>query len=169
MEPICWKVEKIVSKGDYNYAVVKGHPKANKLGYILEHRVVMENHLGRLLNSDEVVHHINHDRKDNRVENLEVMTAKQHQLLHGKEIGRKYCHLKCPECGVEFCKEIRDTFLQKGGRFTTCSAKCRGKLSRKIQLGRETQIVEAAISENILAIFKRYKGNSEVTVLQQEP
>lgn len=51
-----WKTEKIVSKGDYSYAIVRGHPNATKNGYVLEHRIVMENHLKRLLNPDEIVH-----------------------------------------------------------------------------------------------------------------
>jgi len=50
-----WKVEKIVKKGAYLYALVPEHPYATKNGYVLEHRVVMENHLNRLLNPDEVV------------------------------------------------------------------------------------------------------------------
>ena len=58
-----WNIEKIVKKGDYLYAVVKEHPKATKHGYVLLHRVVMENHLNRLLNEDEVVHHRNKDKK----------------------------------------------------------------------------------------------------------
>ena len=165
MEPVLWKIEKVISKGDYNYAVVRNHPNANKHGYVLEHRVVMENHLSRLLNPTEVVHHINHDRKDNKIENLEVLDAKKHVSLHKLEQGRKCCHLKCPNCGIEFCKELRDTHLQKPQRFTCCSSSCRGQLSRKIQLGRETETVEAAISENILSVFRRFKGNSEVTVL----
>lgn len=52
-----WNIEKIVSKGDYDYAVVKGHPNATENSYVLHHRIVMENHLNRLLNSNEVVHH----------------------------------------------------------------------------------------------------------------
>lgn len=52
-----WNVEKVISKGDYLYSIVKEHPFATKNGYVLEHGIVMENHLGRLLNADEVVHH----------------------------------------------------------------------------------------------------------------
>ena len=160
-----WKVEKVISKGDYNYAVVKNHPKASKQGYVLEHRIVVENHLGRLLNPTEVVHHVNHDKKDNRIENLEVLNTIEHLKLHGLKQGRKWCHLRCPNCGIEFCKELRNTHVVKKGSFTTCSPSCRGELSRKIQLGRETKTVEAAISENILYIFIRFKDNPEVTVL----
>ena len=48
-----WNIKKIISKGDYDYALVPEHPKATKNGYVLLHRVIMENHLGRLLNDDE--------------------------------------------------------------------------------------------------------------------
>ena len=49
---------------------------------IYEHRQVMEAHLGRDLTSDELVHHRNHDKLDNRLENLEVMPRGEHQRMH---------------------------------------------------------------------------------------
>ena len=39
-------------------------------GYVLLHRVLMENHLGRLLNAEEVVHHIDGDKMNNVLNNL---------------------------------------------------------------------------------------------------
>jgi hypothetical protein len=49
-----------------------------------EHRLVMEKFLFRKLSRYEVVHHINEDRFDNRIENLEVMTLAEHTSLHNQ-------------------------------------------------------------------------------------
>jgi hypothetical protein len=46
-------------------------------------RKVMEEHLGRKLERDEVVHHINGDKHDDRIENLVVMSNSEHSRLHG--------------------------------------------------------------------------------------
>jgi hypothetical protein len=50
-------------------------------------RVVMERHLGRTLQSDELVHHINHDPFDNRIENLRVVSRADHKREH-LDIGK---------------------------------------------------------------------------------
>jgi hypothetical protein len=162
MEPVYWKIERVVSSGDYNRAVVKGHPSANKFGYVLEHRVVMENHLGRLLKPTEVVHHINHNTKDNRIENLELMDDLVHRRLHKLDQGKKFCHVKCPNCGVEFCAEFRNTHVgKKTGKFTSCSEFCGRRFSKKAKL------IEGPILRNILSTFIVYRNNSKIVYLNK--
>jgi len=146
-----WKILRTVSKGDYTYAVVPTHPAATKNGYVLEHRIVMENQLGRLLTSNEVVHHINGDKKDNRIENLELLTNQQHTQRHMADRTRAVVYLRCPQCRTVFIRDKHQTFLSKPGTtYTCCSRSCSGKLSRRIQVHGMTSDIQEAIRSNVV-------------------
>lgn len=61
------------------------HPNASREGYVMKHRLVMERALGMYIPAGYVVHHINHIRDDNRLENLALMTFQAHAALHMTE------------------------------------------------------------------------------------
>ena len=71
-------------KTQQGYIIVKNrkHPHSNGDGYVYEHRLLMEKHLGRYLTKDEIVHHTNDIKDDNRIENLELWNASEHSRYH---------------------------------------------------------------------------------------
>lgn len=73
-------------KASTGYILIRcpGHPNGMHSGknYVFEHRLIAEKMIGRILTKDEVVHHKNGVRDDNRPENLEVLTYQQHFRTH---------------------------------------------------------------------------------------
>lgn len=82
---------------------------------MLEHRWVMEQVLGRPLRREEQVHHRNHDRLDNRPENLELVTSAEHGLRHTWQPIVKICQV----CGTKFTPH-----KTKRARAKTCGPSC---------------------------------------------
>src|SRR3989344_5447698 len=68
----------------YGYKVLQSiHTNGKK---ILEHRKIMAEYLGRELRSEEIIHHINGDKLDNRIENLQIVTRSEHINMHRYEL-----------------------------------------------------------------------------------
>ena len=124
----------------------------------------MKNYLGRILNPNEVVHHIDGDKFNNDISNLKLMDYKEHVKLHQKRRVSKFVLLKCPWCGKLFEIEKRQSFLDKGNKASFCSRKCNGSFAREVQLNGLTHKLEIAISENLVKIFDKYADdNTEET------
>jgi hypothetical protein len=76
-----------------------------------EHRHIMEEHIGRKLKRDEVVHHIDGDKRNNVIENLQLMSLSEHSSLHlrGNKRGTKAEHGTCSRysygCRCDLCRK----------------------------------------------------------------
>ena len=72
----------------YIYQFSPNHPLCNKRGYVMQHRLVMENKIGRILSRKEVVHHINKIKDDNRQENLMLFKDNTEHMKYHRIHGR---------------------------------------------------------------------------------
>lgn len=75
IKPVGWIGSPIKHKAGYIQRKVVGHPSGQP--YVFEHRLIMEDHLGRYLLPNENVHHKNGIKEDNRIENLELWITSQ--------------------------------------------------------------------------------------------
>lgn len=76
-----WHGGKTINYNGYIEVYQPDHPHPIHGHNVLEHRLMIERHIGRYLRPNEEVHHINGDRQDNRLENLQLMTKSEHQTL----------------------------------------------------------------------------------------
>lgn len=117
---------KIEPSTGYMYFYDRWHPLAGLSGKVLLHRHEMSKRLGRWITTGEYVHHVDHNKTNNSHENLEVLTAIQHNQKHAIERGQKIT------TEIE-CKYCRKVFKQKDTRNKHCSVDCAKYSSRKVQ------------------------------------
>lgn len=143
------------NKKGYVLVYAPDHPMAQKRGWVLEHRKVWFDHYGELPDR-LVIHHKNGVKSDNRIENLEPLTAASHALAHWGETGpildacrhigtaamvshiqahgawnkgqAEYTEVPCCVCGTIFRRLARDYRRNvKRGQSPCCSSACHAK------------------------------------------
>ena len=83
-----WRNGRSVNSEGYVRIHMPGHPNACD-GYVYEHRYVMELKIGRLLTSEEIVHHLNGIKDDNRIENLALFDNQSNHCRTHNELRNK--------------------------------------------------------------------------------
>lgn len=86
-------------------------------------RAIVEQHLGRQLSTEEHVDHVNEDKTDDRLSNLQVLTCQQNiRKFHGPRMTYRFA---CPQCGTEKVIPMADyRYSLKKGRTRHCSKRC---------------------------------------------
>lgn len=103
-----WKGGTYTTHMGYIAQYAPEHPNNNG-GYVLQHRLVMESVLGRLLTKDECIHHVNGNKTDNRPENLQVVTPSEHGRHHFDDTITKWV-----KSNPKHASQIRSAAGRKG-------------------------------------------------------
>ena len=122
---------RMIGKRGYILVMAKGHPRANRDGYVGEHVLVAERALGRYITSEHPVHHVDGQPANNKSRNLVVCQDQgYHKLLHQRATALAACGnasaLKCDIChSYDRQQEIRVYSYRKGvgryGRHLSCN------------------------------------------------
>lgn len=168
-----------VKMGEYLCEFAPGHPRATKEGYVRTHILVAERKLGRYLQSDECVHHIDEDKYNNHPDNLMVFqTIADHSAFHKgvKAVcnygvwhcpdKRIYAKEMCPVCGesykdvkADMCIDCWKNFNNKFIKNTGIERPNREVLKAKIRIQNFTQIgKEYSVSDNTIRKWCKFYG-----------
>lgn len=120
-------------------------------------RYLMSVYLGRFLASSEHVDHINEDKTDDRIENLQILSCGENSAKNVKfrTGGRLKAYIKCPSCHICFSRNASNTQIYKCkfGAITFCTKTC-SDLFKKIRLCFDKELLDFISTEQILYQYK---------------
>jgi hypothetical protein len=130
---VCMKngpYELVLAPEDYPGKLYRGK-------YVYEHHLVWWKSTGNLVLEPMLIHHKNHQKRDNRFENLELQDRGLHSARHNKERSGpiQYVELECAWCRKTFKIEKRNECSRKKAGNNHCSRSCSVKHQWALGLG----------------------------------
>lgn len=105
----------------------------------------------RFLNKDEDVDHIDEDKTNDDINNLQILSKKDNIVKGNKRNGVQMVELKCPNCGMIFHKRKGKTHLTKNrGNYTACSRKCASAFGALKQYHPNSDFVINGLKDNVI-------------------
>ena len=139
------------------------HPNCTQRGYVSEHRLIVEKHIGRYLTKKEQVHHKNGNKLDNKIGNLVLCkTGKDHQLLHWekyKKINGKWFKF-CSECKKYLAVNKRNFYIS-----SCVSVRCKKHFhyfGNRVRKTRDENLTYRVKEKDKLEIIKRFKNGESM-------
>lgn len=125
-----WSHGYTVTNGDNrkHVCLYNNHSDRTTISYA---RYLMSVHLGRFLHDSENVDHIDEDKTNDIVSNLQILTRSENNRKNNKSKGRLLVELECPVCMTHFVRRKGNTQLAPSQRWkvSCCSYDCRDKLN----------------------------------------
>lgn len=118
-------------------------------------RYLMSVYLGRFLNEDEYVDHIDDDKTNDVIENLQILTFLENSRKEANRRGRLMAEIKCPVCGSIFTrrKGLTQALESLKGKVTCCSKACSSSFKR-MNLTKEER--DKISEESLLRVFREH-------------
>ena len=159
-------MNKVRDLNGYRVLYMPEHPRAMRnecwKGWIYEHIYLGEKIINRPLRENEVVHHLDGNRANNRIENLLVLEQPQHMKLHEwlgrgapfNESGGMNGVNSVNSKVSRFCKVCQHTLQRKEKMY--CSNKCRAFDNRKAERPSKQELKVLIENNSWLALGKMF-------------
>lgn len=169
------KIESLYPYEDYNvythfhkgkgrmYVTLKpsnAKERKNKSNKIMTYaRYLMSTSIGRELTNTEEVDHIDNDKTNDVLSNLQILTPEENNIKQGLLKGHRMLILKCPYCGIMFEAEKRKSHVVPSVHrdFTACSQYCSLKFKSLVNNNPDSDIVKNGMANNIIGEYTKYK------------
>jgi len=149
--------KQILIKGNYAYIYAPEHPHAIMNGYVAFHRLILEDKLGRLLQEDELCHHLDGNSLNNNPNNLIAISKADHMREHKalKVFTEKilYDEYITQRCKIEHIAEkyncTRQTVMKYMKKFNITQELQQQKLGEQITLLRKQNLSQSFIAKTL--------------------